>query len=104
GEVQARGLTGLVERAECLIFLYTDLDELAGVAAVKRPNEGYKRKVFSKANSPEDPDKYPYELGWVVVREHFRGLRLSHVLLENALRFAGKTKIYATTRTDNEPM
>jgi GNAT superfamily N-acetyltransferase len=104
GEVQTGGLAGLVKRAECLVLLYTDLNELAGVAAVKRPNETYRRNVFRKANSPENPDRYPYEIGWVVVREGFRGLRLSHVLLEAALEFVGKTKIYVTTRTDNEPM
>jgi predicted GNAT family N-acyltransferase len=104
GEVQTEGLRTLVLRAERLVFLYSGDKELAGIAAIKRPNEGYKRKVFRQAKSQEIPNSYTYELGWVVVTEAFRGLRLSCILVEAALTVVAEAKIYATTRTDNEPM
>jgi predicted GNAT family N-acyltransferase len=104
GEVQTDSLRSLIVRAVSLIFLYSDSDELAGIAAVKRPDEGYKRKVFSRANSPENPYHYDYELGWIVVRENYRGNHLSRYLVEAALRVIDGAKIYATTRATNVAM
>jgi predicted GNAT family N-acyltransferase len=103
-EVQTESLRSLISRAVSLVFLYSDSGELAGIAAVKRPNEGYKRKVFTRAHSPENPHHYDYELGWVVIRENYRGNYLSRYLVEAALRVVDGAKIYATTRTTNVAM
>ena len=104
GEVQTESLRFLIVRAVSLIFLYDDSGDLVGIAAVKRPNEGYKQKIFSRAKSPENSDTYNYELGWIVVREKYRGNHLSRYLVEAALKVTDEAKISATTRATNLAM
>ena len=74
------------------------------MAAVKEPSIGYKKKVFKKAGSQEDPDKYTFEIGWMYVEPAFRGRKYSRSLLEEVLVLVGNRQAYATTRENNEPM
>jgi GNAT superfamily N-acetyltransferase len=104
GEVTAVSLRGLLERAHRLIFLFEGNKTLAGIAALKAPNVGYKRKVFRKAGSEEDPDDFAFEAGWIYVEEQFRGRKYSRLLLAEILRLAGESRVYATTRETNEAM
>jgi len=67
GEVDPVGFDQRLKSAEGLIFLYGAGEELVGVAAIKRPNQRYKQRVFKKAKSREGPARYLFELGWVVV-------------------------------------
>ena len=57
-EVDPAGFDRRLARAERLIFLYSDDDDLVGVAAVKRPSERHTRQVFHDANSAEDASAY----------------------------------------------
>lgn len=104
GEVDDNGLRGRMMKAEWLLFLYDENGILAGVAALKCPEEGYKRNVFNKARSKENPDEFPFEAGWIYIKPEFRGNRFSHVLLEKIIELAGDKPLYATTREDNKPM
>jgi len=104
GEVEPEGLEDRVKRAEKLIFMWEDNGELIGVAAVKRPNEKYKKRVFSKAQSKEDPQSFSFEIGWIVIDERFRGQHLSRDLLDIALQITEGHKVFATTRTNNLAM
>jgi len=104
GEVTAVNLCGRLERAHRLIFLFEGTKTLAGIAALKVPNVGYKRKVFKKAASEEDPDDFAFEAGWIYVEEQFRGRKYSQLLLTEVLRLAGDSRVYATTREANEAM
>jgi hypothetical protein len=72
-EVMTVNLRGRLERAHRLLFLFEGDKTLAGIAALKAPNVGYKRKVFRKAGSEEDPDDFAFEAGWIYVDEQFRG-------------------------------
>ena len=103
GEVALRGLHQLVSAAAWLVFLFEE-KKRAGVAGLKRPRAAYKRKVFSRADSPEDPDDFLLEVGWIVVEKSFRGRKYSRLLLGEVLRLAGDNHVYATTREANEPM
>lgn len=104
GEVPAEGLRKRIERAEWLVFLYAENDVLAGIAALKRPKDTYKNKVFRKAKATEKPADYGLEAGWVFVDEGFRGNGYSRHLLEAVLKLAGDSPVFATTREDNDPM
>jgi GNAT superfamily N-acetyltransferase len=104
GEVAVAGLRNLIKKAKYLIFLFENDRILAGIAALKEPNIGYKKKVFKKAGSPENPDEFTFEAGWIYVEEKFRAQRYSRLLLEEVLRVGGNRHIYATTRENNEAM
>ncbi len=103
-EVSARGLSSLIRTAEWLVFLYEGAEILAGIAALKNPRAAYKRKVFQKACSSDDPDTFVYEIGWLFVENKFRGRKLSRRLLQSAVELAPDQKVYATTRENNMKM
>ncbi len=103
-EVTTEGLRNRIMQAEWLVFLFETNQTLAGVAALKNPNVGYKTRVFTKAKSQEDPNKFPFEAGWVYVEKQYRGRKHSHSLLEVVLKLAGDQCIYATTKEKNEFM
>src|SRR5688572_22921768 len=104
GEVASDRLHDRIMRAEWLVFLFEMDKTLAGVAALKNPNVNYKRDVFRKADSPEDPDKYNFEAGWIFVEPQFRRRKHSRALLQTVLKLANKQYVYATTRENNEAM
>jgi GNAT superfamily N-acetyltransferase len=103
GEVNPEGFDQRVKRAEGLVFLYWG-ERVVGVAAIKRSNQSYKERVFKKAKSPEDPARYLFELGWVVVEDRFRGKGFSRALVERAVSLVPGENLFATTRADNIPM
>ena len=104
GEVTTTGLRDRIGRAKRLVFLFEGDKTLAGISALKEPTIGYKRKVFKKARSKEDPDEFTFEAGWIYVKEQFRGRKYSRPLLEEVIKLAGRKQIYATTRESNEAM
>jgi predicted GNAT family N-acyltransferase len=104
GEVAVAGLRNRIRKAQWLIFLFEDDKILAGIAALKEPNIGYKKKVFKKAESHENPDEFIFEVGWIYVEKQFRERKYSRLLLEEALKAAGNKNVYATTRENNEAM
>lgn len=104
GEVVTHGLHDRIARAKWLVFLFESDKTLAGVAALKKPNADYKKGVFRKASSPEDPSKFDFEVGWIFVKPQFRRRKHSRTLLQTVLELADKQNVYATTREDNEAM
>lgn len=104
GEVVAEGLRQRITESEWLVFLKEEDGTLSAVAALKRPIGSYKRAVFRKAKSPENPSDFPCEAGWIFVKPDFRGRHYSRLLLENVLQLAGDRNVYATTRENNDRM
>ena len=104
GEVTGEGLRDRIKKAKWLVFLFESDKTLAGVAALKEPTVSYKKKVFKKAGSQEDPDEYTFEAGWIYVEKQFQGRKYSRPLLEAVLKLAGEKQVYATTRENNERM
>lgn len=104
GEVAAGKLPDRIRKASLLLFLRLTDGSLKGISALKQPMPTYRAKVFHHAQSHLRPDDFGLELGWIFVDESERGKKLSHVLVEQLLPFAGKERIYATTREDNPRM
>jgi RimJ/RimL family protein N-acetyltransferase len=103
-EVAAAGLSERIRNAAFLMFLTLADGSLIGVSALKRPNPGYRAKVFQSAHSKLRPEDFGLELGWIYVAESERGKKLSHDLVEQLLPHAGTERVYATTRECNLPM
>jgi hypothetical protein len=72
GEVTPRGLERRIRSPVRLIFL-SEQDCLPGVAALKRSNQAYRKRVSSKSGFPLPETKYPSDLGWVFVMPSARG-------------------------------
>jgi GNAT superfamily N-acetyltransferase len=82
------------------LFLRASDDQLVGVGALKHPRAAYRIKVFADARATASADKYPVELGWVVVAQSHQGRRLSTRIVGELLPFAKNENIFATTRAD----
>jgi RimJ/RimL family protein N-acetyltransferase len=103
-EVEGVGLTERIRNAESLMFLMQDDGALIGVAALKRPNPGYRANVFLSAQSKLRPEDFGLELGWIYVVESERRKGRGHTLMETLLPYAQRERVYATTRKLNAPM
>jgi RimJ/RimL family protein N-acetyltransferase len=103
-EVAGDGLTERIRNAAFLLFLRNADGGLIGVSALKRPNPGYRVKVFKSAHSQLRPEDYGLELGWIYLVEAERGNKLSHILLEKLLLHLNHERVYATTREHNLAM
>jgi predicted GNAT family N-acyltransferase len=103
GEVDQDGLRARTMSAERLVFLRNGL-ELIGTAAIKNPGETYQSSVFAKARSSHSRRDFPHELGWVVVAKEHRNRGVSKILTVAALRAAGQSSLFATSRAENAPM
>lgn len=104
GEVSPGGLRSRIRNnAVSLIFLIFE-SKLAGVAAVKKPNENYRNTIFDKAGVPGLAIDYKFEIGWVFVPTIYRGMKFSHSLIHAALSRIGDQNVFATSRIDNDPM
>ena len=103
GEVTAEGLEGRIRAAASLVFLTVGCC-LGGVAALKRPEPNYRKRVSSSSGVPLSQRRFPYELGWVFVMPSLRGRNFSIDLTREAIASAGTQGIFATSRTDNLAM
>lgn len=102
-EVSRGGLRGRVMKAHCLAFMRRN-SCLIGVAALKRPELGYRTRVTKGAGVPIPRDTFEFELGWVFILPSARGAELSFPLCESAVRAANKAGIFATSRASNARM
>lgn len=100
-QVVKAGLRGRIENAKLLAFHY-ERDTLVGVAALKKPSEDYKQRVFRKAGVPEEVSKYNCELGWAFTEKKYRGKGIGSGLVQKIIDKFGFQNIYATTKTDNK--
>jgi predicted GNAT family N-acyltransferase len=104
GAVNPQGLAQRIRNASRLLFLRASDDQLVGIGALKHPRAGYRNKVFADARATVPADKYPVELGWVVVAKSYQGRRLSTRIVGELLTFAKNENIFATTRADERVM
>ena len=104
GEVAPAGLRQRICRSSFLLFLYDSSNTLAGVSALKHPDDDYRSKVFEQAHSSVSSASYPVELGWVFVPPSHQGQHFSRPLVERLLPYAAGRLVYATIRAHNERM
>jgi GNAT superfamily N-acetyltransferase len=102
-EVVSDGLEGRIRGAERLVFLRV-CGCLSGVAALKPPDQHYRKDISSKSGIPLPEETYPFELGWVFVMPSARRRNFSVDLTRAALSAAGTAGVFATSRTDNVSM
>jgi hypothetical protein len=102
GQVRPEGLVERVKRAAWLGFGIVD-DVLVSVAAVKVPDDLYRDRVFTNAESVEDKAEFKLEFGWVFTLPAFEGKGLgsglAHLLLDEL-----SESIFATTSVNNLTM
>ncbi len=104
GTVDPEGLTQRIRDASRLLFLRQSNGQLVGVGALKRPQLGYRSKVFAKARATTAPDEYRVELGWVAVARSHQGRGLSRRIIGQLISLAGNENVFATTRADARAM
>ena len=103
GEVQKRGLEELIENAQALAFMRIDA-KLVGIAALKRPRDSYRNRVFTETRAKYAPEGFRHELGWVFVVPEQQGKGYSRPLVEALVGGSKDLYIYATSKTDNTAM
>jgi GNAT superfamily N-acetyltransferase len=92
-----------VQNARALLWMATS-GEIFAVAAIKNPRTTYRRSVFEKAGVPEHAENFSLEFGYLYVDSARRGEGLGAALVDRALALVGSEAVFATTRSDNEPM
>jgi len=104
GTIDPEGLTQRIRDASRLLFLRESNGQLVGVGALKRPQLGYRSKVFAKARATTPPDEYRVELGWVAVAKSHQGQGLSRRIIGQLISLAENENLFATTRADARAM
>ena len=100
GTVDPQGLTQRICEASRLLFLRELNGQLVGVGALKRPQLGYRSKVFAKARATTPADEYRVELGWVAVVKSHQGRGLSRRIIGQLISLSENENLFATTRAD----
>ncbi len=103
GEIDGNALANNIGSAKALV-IGREAGDVRGIAALKRPQASYRRRIGGKAGVEIGLARYPYELGYVVLVPEARGQKLSHCLIAAALAHAESAAVFATTRTDNAAM
>ncbi|MEA5078226.1 MAG: GNAT family N-acetyltransferase [Anaerolineaceae bacterium] len=103
-EVDLKRLRNRIFSAKWLLFLYEEDNKLAGISAIKQPKEKYKKEIFSKSKSGENPEIFQYEVGWVYVKEQYRRKGYSTELLNKIVELSNGGPLFATTKESNTPM
>lgn len=100
---EANATPDRIRRAEALAMAWSGGDVI-GIAALKRPLDSYRDRIARKSGLSLKPSEWPYELGYVFVHPDHRGHGHANRLVEHAVRAAGRRNVFATVRTNNEPM
>jgi len=98
GQVDENKLACRIKKAKFLVFLWNG-DELIGCAAIKEPASSYREKTFTNAKlSSEYSAQFPFELGWIVVRDGYRCCGYARCLISAAMNSHEASKgLFATT-------
>lgn len=102
GQVNRNTLFGSVKRAAKLCFAYFD-GSVAGVAAIKNSDDGYRASVKRKSGAEDALDNISLEFGYVVVAPEHRRKGISKSMAD-ALGIATHEKMFATSLSGNEGM
>ncbi|MFZ2055025.1 MAG: GNAT family N-acetyltransferase [Candidatus Aminicenantales bacterium] len=102
-EVISRGLRGRIRGASLLAFGYVG-DSGVGIAALKNPSSSYKKNVFEKSGLIHRSYEFEKELGWVYIEPKWRKKGFSSKLVKTLLSHVKDFNVFATSRTDNQPM
>ena len=100
GEVNPNTLSERLSEADLISFAKLDKNIVA-TASIKKPLKNYKLKVFTKSNSKLSPEKYNFELGYIMVEKEYRQDKLASTLCKKLCEIYSLENIFATTRVEN---
>ena len=100
GEVNPNTLSERLSEADLISFAKLDKNIVA-TASIKKPLKNYKIKVFTKSNSKLSPEKYNFELGYIMVEKEYRQDKLASTLCKKLCEIYSLENIFATTRVEN---
>lgn len=103
GEVGGAALVTNMANARILVLLMHGAT-MRGVAALKRPQDSYRKKIIERTGVEICLREYPYEMGYIYVQPELQGRGLSHRLVRLSLDHNDTQGVFATVRTDNEGM
>lgn len=103
GEVGENALATNMRTAKALVFGRL-AGKVLGIAALKRPQASYRKRIGGKAGVDIGTARYLYELGYVFLLPEAQGKKLSHGLVAAALAHAEGAAVFATARADNAAM
>lgn len=96
-QVEISGLRDRIKTAKLLAFHYEG-NILVGIAALKHPNETYKKKVFKKAGVPEKSDQYNLEIGWVFTKPKYENRGIASGLVRKIVDIFESQNLFAMTK------
>jgi GNAT superfamily N-acetyltransferase len=103
GEVTNNALATNIKNAKAIV-LGKCAEGIQGVAALKRPQASYRKRIGDKAGVALGQKTFPYELGYVFLVPEMQRKGLSHRLVAKALEHTDSAGVFATTRADNAAM
>ncbi|GAB4362033.1 MAG: hypothetical protein Kow0026_25540 [Oricola sp.] len=103
GEVGGPALATNIANARVLVVIRA-ADTIRGVAALKRPQDSYRRKIAKRAKVDLVQSAWPYELGYIYIEPELQGRGLSHRLVAATLEHRDNAGVFATVRADNKRM
>lgn len=99
GQVNKRGLKDRIKSAELLGFCIVN-NEVVGIAAVKKPNVNYKKRVFKEAKVSSLAPNYTYEVGYAVTKESNTRQGISSALINKLMSKSVSNVFFATTKSN----
>lgn len=102
GKVEPGGLEGRIRKAYKLAFCRIS-GEIVSIAAIKKPNKDYKKKIFRDASADQDPDVFTLEYGWAFTKAGHGGQGYAFSIASVLLREID-SPIFATTQSHNDRM
>lgn len=103
GEVDSNVLAMNIKCAKALVVGRCS-DDILGIAALKRPQASYRKRIGNQAGADLAEEIFPYELGYIYLRPEMRGKGRSRCLVAHALDHADGAGVFATARVDNIAM
>ncbi len=101
GEVIQNGLEMRIDDAHLLGFCFEG-NTLVGIAALKRPNDGYRDDVFAKAKSSYDAASFNREVGWAFTDDRYRKRGVCSKILRELMEASKDQDVFATSRVTNQ--
>lgn len=98
-KIYLEGLQDRIERAALLSLVVKD-ETIVAVRAIKKPDRGYVRDVFTKGDILHHYSQFKYETGWSVTLPEYRCQGLSGMLLKELLQNINGN-VYSTTMVSN---
>jgi hypothetical protein len=100
GEVDNKTLWDKINNAIMIGYAIAN-DLIVGTGALKKPHDSSNDNAFVKAGTDVKYEDYPYELGYVFVKEGHRGAFIASRICTTLCKMYSHANIYSTLRSDN---